>query len=283
MSWRRHIMPDARQVRRHVVAGMFYPEDPGELGRNVDALLASADVRVPTRRIVAVVAPHAGYMYSGPTAAGAYARLRGAAYDTVVIVSPSHRESFDGVTVYPGDAYSTPLGDVPVDGGLRAELLETCRRVSADLRGHGSEHALEVQLPFLQRTLGRFRLLPLVIGHQDRDTCFELGDCLGRLIRNRSALLVASTDLSHYHSAGEADRLDGVFIEGLDRGDEEALMRCLEEGSTEACGGGPVVAVLRAARGMGAAIVEVTDRSTSADVTGDRTSVVGYVSAVAYA
>jgi AmmeMemoRadiSam system protein B len=122
-----------------------------------------------------------------------------------------------------------------------------------------------------------------VIGHQDRDTCFELGDCLGRLIRNRSALLVASTDLSHYHSAGEADRLDGVFIEGLDRGDEEALMRCLEEGSTEACGGGPVVAVLRAARGMGAAIVEVTDRSTSADVTGDRTSVVGYVSAVAYA
>lgn len=276
-------MPDARVVRRPAVAGMFYPGEPGALRRDVDALLGAAPKPRSGRPIVAVIAPHAGYMYSGGTAAKAYARLRGAAYETVVVVSPSHREFFDGVSVYPGDAYETPLGSMTIDADLRDRLVRSCRHVSASVRGHRTEHAVEVQLPFLQRVLGSFRLLPLVIGNQNRGICLELGQRLGEILKGRSALLVASTDLSHYHTAGEAGALDGEFVRVLERGDEEALMGALEDGSTEACGGGPVVAVLHAVRAMGSAAVEVVARSTSGDITGDNENVVGYVSAVAYA
>jgi len=276
-------MPEAHVVRRPAVAGMFYPGDAGVLRRDVDALLGAAPKHRAGRPILAVIAPHAGYMYSGGTAARAFARLRGALYETVVVVSPSHREFFDGVSVYSGEAYATPLGEIPIDSVLRDELVRTCGHVSASPEGHRSEHAVEVQLPFLQRVLGPFRLLPVVIGNQRRSICMELGERLGALLTGRPALLVASTDLSHYHPAREATMLDDVFIRVLERGDEEAMMRALEEGSTEACGGGPVVTVLHAARAMGRAAVEVVARSTSGDITGDNQSVVGYVSAVAYA
>jgi hypothetical protein len=276
-------MPELRVVRESAVAGLFYPGEPRVLERDVDGMLAAAPKAEGARPVAAVVVPHAGYMYSGATAAKAYACLRGASYDTVVVVSPSHREYFEGVSVYPGDAYETPLGPVPVDAELRAALVRASRCVSVTLRGHRSEHAVEVQLPFLQRALGSFRLLPVVIGDQSRSVCFELGDALGALLRGRSALLVASTDLSHFHTAREAGILDGAFISLLERGDEEGIMRSLEERSTEACGGGPVVAVLHALRVLGRASIRVVGRSTSGDVSGDVQSVVGYVSAVAYA
>jgi MEMO1 family protein len=275
-------MPDSQVVRHSSVAGMFYPGEAGELERDVDDLLRAVPPERSERPIVAVIAPHAGYVYSGGTAARAYARLKGASYDTVVVVSPSHREYFDGASVYPGDAYATPLGDVPIDGSLRDMLARSCRHVSVSLQGHRSEHAVEVQLPFLQRVLGSFRLLPVVIGNQQRSVCFELGECLGKLLKGRSALLVASTDLSHYHTAREAGILDGAFVRLLERGDDEGIMSALEERSTEACGGGPVVAVLHAVRTMGSAAVKVVGRSTSGDVNGDTRSVVGYVSAIAY-
>jgi hypothetical protein len=276
-------MPERKVVRESAVAGLFYPGEPRVLERDVDGMLAAVPEAQGARPVAAVVVPHAGYMYSGATAAKAYARLRGASYDTVVVVSPSHREFFEGVSVYPGDAYETPLGPVPVDAELRAALARASRCVSVTLRGHRSEHAVEVQLPFLQRALGSFRLLPLVIGDQSRRVCFALGDALGALLRGRSALLVASTDLSHFHTAREAGILDGAFISLLERGDEEGIMRSLEERSTEACGGGPVVAVLHALRVLGRGSIQVVGRSTSGDVSGDLQSVVGYVSAVAYA
>ena len=276
-------MPESHAVRKAAVAGLFYPGDPAVLKRDVDGLLDAVPPRRPGRRIVALIAPHAGYMYSGGTAARAYALLRGASYDTVVVVSPSHREYFDGASVYPGDAYATPLGPIPIDAGLREALAHSCPLVSVSAHGHRDEHAVEVQLPFLQRALGPFRLLPVVIGNQQRSVCFELGECLGKLLQGRSALLVASTDLSHYHTAREAEILDGAFAHLLEQGDDEGIMTALEARSTEACGGGPVVTVLHAARTMGSAAVEVVGRSTSGDVNGDMQSVVGYVSAVAYA
>jgi hypothetical protein len=276
-------MLESHAVRKPAVAGMFYPGDPAVLRRDVDGMLDAVPPRQPGRPIVALIAPHAGYMYSGGTAARAYARLRGASYDTVVVVSPSHRDYFEGASVFPGDAYATPLGSIPIDAGLRDALAQSCPLVSVSAQGHRSEHAVEVQLPFLQRALGPFRLLPVVIGNQQRSVCFELGERLGTLLKGRSALLVASTDLSHYHTAREAEILDGAFVHLLERGDDEGIMSALEARSTEACGGGPVATVLRAARAMGSAGVEVVGRSTSGDVNGDTQSVVGYVSAVAYA
>jgi hypothetical protein len=222
-------------------------------------------------------------MFSGPTAAAAYSRLVGTSVDTVVVVSPSHRELFEGVSAYAGDAYATPLGVIPVNTELRARLVKKSAIVTASERGHRQEHAIEVQLPFLQEILASFTVLPLVIGNQSAAVCFALGDALGSVLQGVRCVLVASTDLSHYHPAQVADRLDSVFLDDVRRFDEERLMRDLEEGRTEACGGGPAVAVLRAMRILGASRVEVVHHCNSGDVTGDRDSVVGYVSAVGYA
>jgi len=220
-------------------------------------------------------------MYSGLTAGMAYASLQGATYESVVIVSPSHRDFFDGVSVFPGDAYETPLGRVPIDKTLRAELLKACDLVRATSRGHGEEHAVEVHLPFLQKVLPPFAILPLVMGEQTRRTCMVLGEAIARVVGNRKVLLVASSDLSHYHQASVAERLDGVFIDAIERFEPEAVMDAIESGTAEACGGGPIVSILVALKALGAKRLEVVHHCTSGDITGDRKSVVGYLSAVA--
>jgi hypothetical protein len=211
----------------------------------------------------------------------AYATLRGTAYDTVVIVSPSHRDFFEGVSVFPGDAYETPLGRVPIDASMRTAMLQNCPVLRATYRGHEEEHAVEVHLPFLQKVLPAFSILPLVMGHQTRRTCIHLGESLARVSHGRKVLLVASSDLSHYHQAAVAEQLDRVFADALEKFDPDGVMEVIESGTAEACGGGPVVAVLVALKSMGAKRLEIVHRCTSGDITGDRKSVVGYLSAVA--
>jgi hypothetical protein len=268
-------------IRPPAVAGLFYPGDPGELAGVIAGLIPAEPVQVPTR-VLGIIAPHAGYAYSGPTAARAYGKLARGAYDTVVIVAPSHREFFEGVSVFDGGAYLTPLGSVPVDAALRDALISAAPFVRASSEGHGGEHAVEVHLPFLQTVLGTFSFLPLVIGHQTPGTCFALGEALAAVLRDRRALLVASTDLSHFHSDREARAIDAVMIGDVRTFDSRALMSHLTEGATEACGGGPAVAVLTALKSLGATRVEIVEYATSGDVTGDLRSVVGYLSAVAF-
>ena len=266
-------------VRPPAVAGMFYPGDPGELSGTLRTLLESPPEAQGGIR--GVIAPHAGYAYSGRTAAEAYGRLTGARFDTVVVIAPSHREYFEGVSVYPGRAYTTPLGEIPVDAALRDTLVALSGLVRASTAGHGAEHAIEVHLPFLQHVLGEFRLLPLVIGHQTKDVCFGLGAALRALLEGRSALIVASTDLSHFHPDARAREMDSVVIADVKAFDPRALMAHLEEGTAEACGGGPTVAALSALRELGATRLDVVGYATSGDITGDLRSVVGYLSAVA--
>jgi hypothetical protein len=268
-------------IRASAVAGVFYPADPGELARTIAGMIRGEDV-VGSPGVRGIIAPHAGYLYSGPTAARAYGRLARGAYDIVVVVAPSHREYFEGVSVYDGEAYRTPLGTVPVERDLRDALIQAAPFVRSSAEGHGEEHAVEVHLPFLQSALGPFSFLPVVIGHQTPETCFALGEALGGLLRHRRALIVASTDLSHFHSDSEAREIDAVVIGDVRGFDPRALMSHLTEGSAEACGGGPVVAVMTALKSLGATRVEVMEYATSGDVTGDRRSVVGYLSAVAF-
>ena len=268
-------------VRPPAVAGVFYPGDPGELARTIAGMLTPQQ-DVPPAGIRGIIAPHAGYAYSGPTAARAYGKLSRGGYDTVVIVAPSHREFFEYVSAYDGEAYITPLGTVSIDSGLRDALVSAAPVVRASAQGHGAEHAVEVHLPFLQTVLGAFSLLPLVIGHQRPEVCFALGDALGKVLRGRHGLLVASTDLSHFHRDREAREIDAVTIGDVRGFDPRALMSHLSEGEAEACGGGPAVAVLTALRSLGARRIEVVEYATSGDVTGDLRSVVGYLSAVAY-
>jgi AmmeMemoRadiSam system protein B len=264
------------------VCGTFYPEDPVELRAAVEAMLGTEKAVAPSGTPRGVIAPHAGYMYSGPTAGAAYALLAGRTYETVVVVAPSHREAFADVSVFPGAGYETPLGPVPIDGEMRELLIAGDSVVGASPRGHRAEHAIEVQLPFLQVVLGAFSLVPLVIGTPARDTCRALGELLGRACRGRQVLLVASTDLSHYFPAEEAEVLDSVALDDIGRFDPDRLMDDLEGGRTEACGGGPAFAVMKGLLLLGATRMQVVRHCTSGDVTGDRRSVVGYCSAVAW-
>lgn len=267
-------------VRQPAVAGMFYPAAPAELRRTLQALLREATPPTLHGAVTALVAPHAGYPYSGLTAAHAYRLLEGRSVATVVIVSPSHREYFPGVSIYDGDAYRTPLGDLAIAAELRSRLVEGDAVIEASSRGHRGEHAVEVHLPFLQTTLASSpSILPVVMGDQRPEFCRHLGARLAAVLSGQDFVLVASSDLSHFHPYEEANILDGSVIRTLERGDAERLMDDLGADRVEACGGGPIAAVLLAARALGAGRVRILHHCNSGDMTGDRRSVVGYVSA----
>jgi len=276
-------MKASAAIRPPAVGGLFYPGDPGVLKREVDALMHRVERATVKGKVRGIVSPHAGYLYSGLTAAHGYALLQGASYSTVVIVSPSHKEFFDGVSVFSGKGYRTPLGTLTVNEAARDLLVERCSCAEISERGHNEEHAIEVQLPFLQHILGMFTILPIVIGSQRREYCFELGTALASILGQEDYLLVASTDLSHYHSAGVANRLDSIVIDDINKFDYDRLMSDLETGKTEACGGGPTVAVMVALHKLGVDELRVIHHSNSGDVTGDFDRVVGYLSAVACA
>ena len=267
------------RVRQPAVAGAFYDADPDVLRRHVDSLLDQARGATVKGSIKGLVSPHAGYIYSGSTAAVGYRLLRGKSYDAVILVGPSHREFFTGASIYPGDSYRTPLGDVPVHKEMRDELVKEGGTIMLSDAGHRGEHCLEVQLPFLQRVLGEFSIVPIIIGNQRREFCLALGNALAKAASRRNVLLVASSDLSHYHPYDEAVKLDRQVIGLVEALDEKTMMDQIEEERIEACGGGPVVSVMHAAKLLGANRSQVLFYCNSGDVTGDKDAVVGYLSA----
>ena len=277
-------IPSGRDaVRPPAVAGQFYPADPGVLAAEIGQLFEQCSGDVPAGIPVALISPHAGYMYSGLTAAEGYHAVRSGEFDAVVVVSPSHREYFDGISVYPGRSYSTPLGEMPVDDALRRALTGGDEIIRVSDAGHHGEHAIEVQLPFIATLFGKIPFLPVVMGDQRSPLCYHLGRRLPEALSGRKALIVASTDLSHYHPYATAQRIDGRFIDLLGKFDYRGIMEGLEDGSVEACGGGPAVAVLMAAAALGADRVVIHHHCNSGDTGGDASAVVGYVSAVATA
>jgi AmmeMemoRadiSam system protein B len=265
--------------RRASVAGSWYPASEAALAAAVDAHLEAAGDRPRALgRLVALIAPHAGLMYSGPVAAYAYRELRQHAIDVAVLVGPSHFEGFDGVALYRG-GFESPLGLAELDEECGAAIASATSIIVDRPSAHGCEHSLEMQIPFLKRLAPRTRIVPLLMGWQRPETARELGDALGRALRGRNALLVASTDLSHYHDAAEAARLDAVVIEHVSRFDADGLQRALDVRPEHACGGGPAVAVMRAARHLGARDAVVLRYADSGDVSGDKSAVVGYLAA----
>ena len=267
-----------REVRRAAVAGSWYPGSRAGLERAVDAHVAA--VPAPSGRCPrALVAPHAGLMYSGPVAAYAYGLVRECRYDAVVLVGPSHFVAFEGVSIWPRGGWDTPLGRVPIAEEVAASIARAGGGVIEHPAVHGREHSLEMQLPFVARLLPGVPIVPLVMGHQTREAAESLGDALGRALAGRRVLLVASSDLSHYHDARTAAALDAVVLRHVEAFDPGALMTALEREPAHACGGGPMVAVLRAARALGAARAQVLRYADSGDVSGDKAAVVGYMAA----
>ena len=265
-------------VRPAAVAGTWYPDTPSALADAVDRHLAKTS-RDVEGDLVAIVAPHAGLMYSGPVAAHAYRLLRGRRFEVAVLVGPSHFVGFSGVAIPRAAGFETPFGVAPVAGDLADALTRATPVVREHAAAHAREHSLEMQLPFLQHLAPATPILPLVMGYQTDDTARALAEGLTSVLRGRNALLVASTDLSHYHDAATAGRLDAVFIDHVERFDADGLQRALDAEPDHACGGGPTVAVMRTARALGARDALVLNYADSGDVSGDKTKVVGYMAA----
>ncbi len=254
----------------------WYPASAGELRREVVGHMERAPALELADGVVGLIAPHAGYFFSAHVAGAAYRQVRDTDYDTVVLIGPDHRLATMGASAFPDfDAWRTPLGDVRVDRDLAAALERriTLRRIPSD-----QEHSLEVQLPFLQVALGDFKLLPLMMGSQSPDVCRELGLAVAAVARERRTLLVASTDLSHYQPDAVARDLDQHTLRYMLDFDPEGLTDALERSQAHACGGGPVAAVMFAAREMGATQARLAKYATSGDVWSDRGQVVGYAS-----
>jgi len=268
-------------IRPPQVAGYFYPSNPEKLRKDVKLLLDVTKAKEKVNNIFGIVSPHAGYIYSGKTAAYAYNLLIGKKYKRVVIISPSHSEYFPGISVFEGDAYETPLGMLQVDKEFSNRLETDNGVIFQGFEGHRREHALEVQLPFLQSVLEDFTIVPVVMGDQSKKNIDTLAKKLAE-VADDETLIVASSDMSHFYSKSKADLLDSVVEKRVREFDFESLQNDLDYRNCEACGGGPIVVLMKAAKIKNIEHSMVLHRSDSGDVTGDEKEVVGYLSAVFY-
>lgn len=271
------------EIRPAAVAGTFYPAGKTELESLLGSCFETDSVSKNKGKIFALVSPHAGLVYSGKVAGEGYRLLKNQNIKNIIILAPSHYEYFEGGTVYDGSAYSTPLGEITINSELSNELVEGSAQLNYSSVGHGREHSLEVQLPFLQAVLtDDFEIVPIMIGDIDMavasDIASIISDSVNRL--NSDVLMIASTDLSHFHEQDEANLLDkrtAGFIENLSINE---LYGACKSGECEACGVNPLLIVMEAAKLQGALSVEILKYATSGDVSGDYSSVVGYLSAV---
>ena len=262
-------------LRPSPIAGQWYPADPRALRSTIESLLADAAVAPPPGEIVGLVAPHAGYRYSGPVAAQAFKLVAGRHYEHVVVLSPMHHPYSAPLLTTAHDGYATPLGSVPVAQDVIAELAA---RVPLAAVREDPEHSLEIELPFLQVALdGAFTLTPLMLRDQSQSAVQRLGDALAAVFGGvENVLLVASSDLSHFYTDREARTLDRVMLDRVAAFDPAGVLRAEAEQKAFACGRGAIAAMLIAARGLGADAVEIVGYGTSGDTSGDRQRVVGY-------
>jgi AmmeMemoRadiSam system protein B len=271
-------------LRPTAVAGTWYPASAGALALEVDRYVAAAGDSA-AGAIQAVVAPHAGIMFSGPVGAWAYKAAARYAYDVAVLVGPSHFAVFDGVALYPEGAFASPFGPIAVEATVAAAIAAAGDVIRPQPSVHAREHSLEMQLPFLGRLFPGLPIVPLLMGRQSRRTIEALASALAIGLGSRRALLVASTDLSHYFDGATAGKLDGEACDAIAAFDPERLLAVFERypederGRYVGCGIGPAIAVMMAARARGARASRVLRYAHSGAVSGDHDCVVGYVAA----
>ncbi len=269
-------------IRENVVAGSFYPGNPQTLEDMVKKFLGNAEDR-KIKKIKALICPHAGYIYSGQVEACSYRQVMGREFDSIIIIAPSHSDHFDFNSVYNGRAYQTPLGMVSVDNESCEKLAASdSQHIRLSKYGHRTEHSLEVQLPFMQVALKNLQIVPIVMGMQNKTNAESLGTAIGELFKDKNILLIASTDLSHYHPYNTAVSLDKKVEEFIENFDIEGLEAAFLGNGLEMCGGGPVIAAMIASKISGAQNSEILCYMNSGDASGDRSAVVGYLSAALY-
>jgi AmmeMemoRadiSam system protein B len=271
-------------IRPSPIAGRWYPDQPQVLRESIETWLQEAQVEPCERQPVGVVVPHAGHRYSGPVAAHAFAHLKGLEPEIVTVISPLHSPFAAKITTTAHDAYRTPLGVVGVEQEL-LQILEDELHDQGDLQvarlREDPEHSLEIELPFLQMVLGNtFKLLPIMLRDQSENTARTLAHALSKTLQKKNVLLVASSDLSHFHPQEVAERLDNEMLRRVEAFDPQAVLEAEKLGVGCACGRGAIAALLWTAQTLGADRVRVVRYATSGDVTLDYDTVVGYGAAV---
>lgn len=271
------------RVRPAAVAGAWYPGTAGALKRDLDLYVQAADVK-PSADVQAIIAPHAGLMFSGPVGAYAFKAASAGTYEVIFLVGPSHFSAFEGVSLWPEGQFDSPLGSIPIHEEAAGEMLRS--PIVQDIpEAHKREHSLEMQLPFLRYLFPDVPIVPMLIGHQRRPTIETLAQVLAAAARTRRALLVASTDLSHYFDAKTAALLDARVEDHVVRFDPAGLLELYEtypeaeRGRHVACGGGAAIAVMMAAQILGATAGRVLKYAHSGEISGDYDGVVGYLAA----
>lgn len=273
---------DPTDVRRSVIAGSWYPGSAPALASTIDEFMSAVDEEPLRGELNGLISPHAGYSYSGPVAACAYRQLEGRSYPTVVIVSPVHQYYGGRYLVTSKGYYQTPFGLVEVDADLVGKVDG---EVGLDSLKQDMEHSLEIQLPFLQHKLGDFKLLPVMMGDQGLASCRELSAALVKALGEREALLVASSDLAHLYDYQEVVFHDRFVQKYVNDFDAEGLAASLARNEAEACGGGPIVTVMLAAKARGADKAKVLKYMNTGDVTGNKAPgnyTVGYLAGAMY-
>jgi AmmeMemoRadiSam system protein B/AmmeMemoRadiSam system protein A len=272
---------DSKEYRPSTHAGTWYPGTAKELHDMIQGFLDNARGRVHGE-IFGLISPHAGYIYSGPVAAFAYKTLDGMEFDDVIIIGPSHYHGFYGASVDTVAGRMTPLGKVEFDEKLAHTLIENNKEIIYEAPAHAQEHSTEIQVPFLQTVLKKFTAVEIVMGAHDYKTCEMLSEAIIKACADRKVLIVASSDLSHYHSQKEAERLDQLVIDAVSRYDPEVLSNRLSKDSCEACGGGPIITAMLITKKLGATKAKPVMYATSGNISGDYSQVVGYLAAVFY-
>jgi len=267
------------QERPPAVSGTFYPSDPAELRKMVEKYIESAQLPELKGDVQGIISPHAGYIYSGPVAGYAYKAVKGKKFEAVIVIGPSHRVDFDGSSVYAKGSFLTPLGKLKIDENIAKELISYHKSISFNEEAHRLEHSVEVQLPFIQVSLGDIPIVPVVMGRQTERNIKVLSEALYKIISTKKVLIVASTDLSHYYPRDVARRVDLLTRSLIEKFDPELLMNEFHRGRAELCGGGPVIAVMMACKKAGGKKVVPLSYKDSADAV-PMANVVGYYSAV---
>jgi AmmeMemoRadiSam system protein B len=277
------------KLRRAQVAGSFYSGTKTALTSEIEECFTHrlGPGRLPTlaqvgeRKLVGLVCPHAGYMYSGPVAAKSYFELaRDGKPDEIVIIGPNHTGAGSGVSMMSEGVWETPLGQAEIDRETAGEISKESDIIDLDDHAHLSEHSIEVQLPFLQYVLKtKFDFVPICMMMQDLETSAEVGEAVGRALKGKNALIIASSDMTHYESADSAKLKDQLAIDAILALDDARLQETVESHRISMCGHGPVASMIAASKILGAKTAQLLGYSTSGDITGDDSAVVGYLAA----
>ena len=272
---------EGQEYRASQYAGSWYPGKEAQLREAIAGFMENARSKVHGE-IYGLVSPHAGYIYSGPVAAFAYKTVEGMEFDDVIVIGPSHRHGFYGASVDTLTGRITPLGTIDYDVELAKKIIAADKSIGYEPAAQAAEHSVEIQMPFVQYSLKSFKAVEIIMGTQDRKTCESLSKAIAEAAKGRRILVIASSDLSHYHSQKDAERLDNMVVEATAKFDPELLYNRLKTDSCEACGGGPMITAMLVAQTLGANTSKPLYYATSGDITGDHAQVVGYMAAAFY-